>query len=116
MVWHSSITKGEEKDLERTQKVALKIILGQNYFSYADSLKVTGLETLSARRTKLSLNFAKKCIKHDSTKWMFPQKTNPVDIRDPEKFHVTKARTDRLFNSAIPYMQRLLNADFRKKK
>ena len=116
VVWHSSITKGEQKDLERTQKVALKIILGQSYSSYADSLKVTGLETLSARRTKLSLNFAKKCAKNDSTSWMFPLKVNTVDIRDPEKFIVTNARTERLFNSAIPYMQRLLNADWRKSK
>ena len=116
VVWHSSITKGEQKDLERTQKVALKIILGQSYSSYADSLKVTGLETLSARRTKLSLNFAKKCAKNDSTSWMFPLKVNTVDIRDPEKFIVTNARTERLFNSAIHYIQRLLNADWRKRK
>ena len=27
VVWHSSITKGEQRDLERIQKVALKIIL-----------------------------------------------------------------------------------------
>ena len=33
VVWHYSITKGEQKDLERTQKVALKIILGENYSS-----------------------------------------------------------------------------------
>ena len=34
IVWHSSITKGESQDLERIQKVALRIILGDNYTSY----------------------------------------------------------------------------------
>ena len=28
VVWHSSITKGEQRDIERTQKVALRVILG----------------------------------------------------------------------------------------
>ena len=31
VVWHSSITKGEQKDLERTLKVAFRIMLGSNY-------------------------------------------------------------------------------------
>ena len=115
VVWHSSITKGEQKDLERTQKVALRIILGQGYSSYEDSLKITGLETLTARRTKLCLNFAKKCVRNNSTNWMFPQKVININTRDPEKFHVTKAKTERLFKSAIPYMQRLLNAHYSNK-
>ena len=91
-------------------KVALKIILGQGYSSYEHSLKITGLENLTARRTKLCLNFAKKCVRNNSTNWMFPQKVININTRDPEKFHVTKAKTERLFKSAIPYMQRLLNA------
>ena len=34
VVWHSSITKGEKNDLERTQKVALRVILGDAYCLY----------------------------------------------------------------------------------
>ena len=108
VVWHPSITKGEQRDLERTQKVAMKIILGQDYVSYEQSLKLTGLETLAARREKLSLNFAKKCAKNKATQWMFPLNTHIIQTRNPEKFRVTRAR---LANSAIPYMQRLLNAN-----
>ena len=52
VVRHSSITKGEQKDLERMQKVALGIILGQDYSYYENYLKITGLETLTSRRTK----------------------------------------------------------------
>ena len=83
VVWHSSITKGEQKDLERTKKVALQIILGQDYSSYDDSLKITGLETLTASRTKLCLNFAKKCVRNNLTIWMFPQKVININTRDP---------------------------------
>ena len=58
VVWHSSITKGEKNDLERTQKVSLRVILGDAYTTYHEALQSTGLETLAARRTKLCLNFA----------------------------------------------------------
>ena len=60
VVWHPSLTKGEQRDLERTQKVALKIILGEDYTTYENALKISGLQPLTVRRTKLSLNFAKK--------------------------------------------------------
>ena len=65
VVWHSSRTKGEQRDLERIQKVALKIILKETYVTYADALKLTGLETLSARRAKLCLSFAIMKVKVD---------------------------------------------------
>ena len=105
-VWHSSITSGEKNDLERTQKVALKIIFGNSYTTYRDALQSAGLETLSARRTRLCLNFAKKCIKHERTKAMFPLNQIPVETRNREFFKVTNAKTERLAKSAIPYMQR----------
>ena len=112
-VWHSSITSGEKNDLERTQKVALKIIFGNSYTTYRDALQSAGLETLSARRTRLCLNFAKKCIKHERTKAMFPLNQIPVETRNREFFKVTNAKTERLAKSAIPYMQRLLNGHFK---
>ena len=115
VVWHSSITKGEQKDLERTQKVAFRIMLGSNYSCYQDALKFTGLEALAEKRQKLCFNFAKKCVRNEATAWMFPEKCQLVDTRYPEKFCVTKAKTDRLGNSAIPYMQKLLNAHWNQK-
>ena len=59
VVWNSSITKGEQLDIERVQKCALRIILKDKYMSYESSLKLCGLETLEFRRNKLlSLSFA----------------------------------------------------------
>ena len=39
VVWHTSITSGEEKDFERIQKVALRLILGDYYTNYIHALK-----------------------------------------------------------------------------
>ena len=116
VVWHSSITKGEKNNLERTQKVALRVILGDAYTTYHKALQSTGLETLAARRSKVCLNFARKCTDNVKTAAMFPLNVTNVDTRHHEKFHMTKARTGRLAKSAIPYMQRLLNANSKKKK
>ena len=41
VVWSSSITSGEEYDLERIQKVALKIILGEYYVDYITMLSIS---------------------------------------------------------------------------
>ena len=115
VVWHTSITIGEQKDLERIQKVALRLILGEKYITYIQALKVTGLETLKSRRTRLSLKFALKCVKNKKTAHMFPVNSNPVNTRHYENFHVTKARTSRLAKSAISYMHRLFNEHYRRR-
>ena len=109
VVWSSSITSGEEYDLERIQKVALRIILGEKYVDYKNALNITNLQTLQARREMLSQRFAVKCTKNIRTKDMFPLAVNNVNTRNSERYQVTKARTNRLYVSAIPSMQRKLN-------
>ena len=111
VVWHSSLTKGEQYDFERVQKVALRIILKEQYTTYKDALELTGMETLKSRRAKLCLTFAKKCVKSDKTDDIFPLNVSGVNTRRSEKYNVTHARTDRLAKSAVPYMTRLLNTN-----
>ena len=53
VVWHSSIPQAEITAIERVQKVALRIILDDEYESYDHALRVTGLPTLKERRTNL---------------------------------------------------------------
>ena len=110
-VWHSSLKMENFHDLERVQKNALRIILKENYISYANALHLTGLLRLFERRSKLCLNFAKSCLKTETMRSMFPlnSKAHYMKTRFREKYTVTEARTDRLKNSAIPYMQSLLN-------
>ena len=79
---------------------------------YYSALEVLNLDTLSYRRHILSLNFAKKCMKHEQTRDMFPLNTNNmVDVRQREKYHVQYAKGSRLLNSSIPQLQRALNDD-----
>ena len=110
-VWHSSLTEDNKSDLERVQKTALKVILGERYKSYQQALNLLGLETLNDRRESLCLTFAIKSSKNPKTKHMFPQneKTHNMGTRNCEKFKVQHAHNDRLKNSAIIFMQNLLN-------
>ena len=110
VVWHSSLTQADQMAIERVQKVALRIILDEDYEGYAQALEVTQLPTLDDRRTTLCKKFAKKCVRNKKTSHMFPINQSLPDTRHSEKFFVQPARTDRLRDSAIPYMQRLLNS------
>ena len=46
VVWHSSLTEQNKSDLERVQRSALKIILGEGYESYSKALNTLNLVTL----------------------------------------------------------------------
>ena len=116
VVWHSSLTRENCEDLERVQKCAVKVILGKEYEkfeTYEDALSKANLESLENRREELCKKFATKCLKNEKTRSMFPTnlKTHKMSTRDEESFDVKFAHTGRLQNSAIPYMQRLLNKD-----
>ena len=56
-VWHSSLTQENAEDLERVQKIALRIILKDQYQTYKKALAKIGLDKLSDRREKLCLIF-----------------------------------------------------------
>ena len=116
-VWHSSLTLENFQDLERVQKNALRIILQDAYQSYSNALNKTGLSTLFERRETLSLKFAKASLKNKDMKSIFPRNnvSSTIDTRFREPYKVTKSRTERLKTSAVPYMQRLLNSDAKKK-
>ena len=110
-VWHSSLTEENISDLERVQKSAVKIILQERYKGYKKSLNILGIQTLSERRQQLCLSFAQKCVKNPKTSDMFPlnDKTHNMGTRNTEKYKVQHAHTGRLKNSAIIFMQNLLN-------
>ena len=111
VVWHSSLTEQNRNDLERVQKSALKVILGEKYQSYNKALRELNLETLEERRKSLCLKCAKKCLTNEKNQQMFPlsKKIHSMETRKPEDFEVQYAKTDRLKNCAKIYMQNLLN-------
>ena len=63
--WLSGLTQRQSADIERVQKVALKIILsdhrtGKSDFTYDMALVTLDLEPLEVRRDKLCLTLAKR--------------------------------------------------------
>ena len=69
--------------------------------------------TLDKRREELCLKFAKKCLKNDKVRNLFPKnKTNHrMKKRKVKLFKTNRTNTQRYRRSAIPYMQELLNKE-----
>ena len=101
--WHGAITMTERQDIERVQKVALHIILGDKYDSYRNALKATNLETLETRRDRLCLKFGKKAEKNSKHKNWFKLKHRTLTRQEGAKYCKTIARTGRLKKSPITY-------------
>ena len=107
--WHGAITFVERQDIERVQKVALHIILGEQYESYSNALILTNLKTLEARRDKLCIKFVKKAEKHEKHKMWFKPKSKVNTRQSDDKYWKTIARTTRLKQSPIAHLTNLLN-------
>ena len=118
VVWHSSLTSRNRIDIERVQKAAVRVIMGNNYNTYRQSLKELKLDTLERRREILCLKFAKKCLQNEKLKNLFPLNKNKHSMirRNKRKHETRKIRTTRFEKSAIPYMTKLLNNEQSMKK
>ena len=112
VVFNSSLTLDQSNKIEAIQKTCLRVILCDNYVSYSAALEMCGLQDLSSRRDKRQLSFAKKCLKNDFNKKLFPENSPSKK----EKFKVNFARTESYFNSAVPQCQRLLNNHYNTRK
>ena len=85
-VWNGAITNGEKQDIDRTQKGALHIIVGEQYGDYRNALKMTHLESLEARRTKLCVKLAKKAELNEKYKYGF--KPKPIVNTKQSRFEI----------------------------
>ena len=116
VVWHSGLSKKNSKDLERIQKMAVRVMMGKNFETYGKSLNILNLTTLHERREKLCLKFAEKCTKNEKVKHWFPLKNQNIKTRSHEKYKTFKTLTKRFKNSALPFMRRLLNNEENKRR
>ena len=98
-------------DLERVQMSALKIILKNEYIDYQHAMTKLDMISLEDRRENLCKRFAQKNVNSVVMKSHFESnpKTHIMTTRNPELYDITFAHTQRLQNSPIIYMQRLLN-------
>ena len=109
-LWHPGLTSEDRLRIERIQKSACCIILGQEYQSYKRALKQLGLDTLHERRNKLCKTFSKKAQKHTKfKKWFKPNEKTSCTRNIPARFCDVYARTERFKQSPISYLTNILN-------
>ena len=102
--------------IERVQKAALYIILGDKYQSYSQALEKLNCEPLQVRRQSLCLRFARKALRHEKySKWFKTNSNNP-DRPNTRASKVKQTdlvpvpyRTARYRDSPLPYLTKLLN-------
>ena len=110
-VWHSGLTKKQANQIEQVQKIALAIILGQNYISYDVACTLAEIDPLWLRREQICLKFMKKNLNSSSPlltkiEKQTKRKTNSKVVK--EFF----CHTAIFFKSGLPYMARLTNKNF----
>ena len=113
VVYHSMLTQDNTNDIERIQKIVLRVILDDRYLDYHQACLSFHVQSLQIRRVKLSLNFGLKCLTSNNHKHLFKLNNSHTSIRNPDKFDVPFAKTSRYFDSPKLYITRLLNAHFR---
>ena len=109
-IWNSGLTKLDVRDIEKIQKVALKIILGHQYTTYESACEIFGLEKLSARRLELSTNFAIKLYKSERCKEYFTPTSKITITRSNSSLLLEeKCNTRRCYEAPHNYLTRLVN-------
>jgi hypothetical protein len=110
--WNGALKQNDNQAIERVQKTALHIMLGESYVSYRNALGVVGLQSLEERRHKLCLKFATKAVKHDKhSKWFVPNVRVENTRLEQDKFCPVYAKHKRFEDSPISYLTKLLNSD-----
>ena len=100
-VWSAGITKCQSEQIERVQKTAMSIILGnERPMSYRDAFKEFNLTTLEERRVSLCDKFAKKTAASKKFKSWFQQTEHYPD----------NIQTRSQINTALPYLTSRLNS------
>lgn len=108
-LWHTSLTLENIEDLERTQKTFAKLVLRNNYKTYDEALVKLNLLSLPERRKRLCKNFAESGVRQNTLSDLIKKNKKKSQIRNPEKFKVDFAYTERFRRSSIIQMLSMLN-------
>ena len=101
-VWHSSLTKLQSNEIEKVQKIAMKIILKHKYVSYDLACRKFNTITLEERREKLCYKFASKNLKSDHSYFTKPVKDVNTKNKSSMAVKEIKCNYDRYRKSSIP--------------
>ena len=111
--WNGGITVEERMDIERVQKSACHIILGDSYASYRSALIDLDLESLAVRRNNLSLKFAIKAEKHPKHRNWFKLNTKTTYTRQSKsKYKEVFTKHSRFQKSSLSFLTGLLNKKY----
>ena len=112
-VWSSMLTVENISDIERVQKIALKVILNEKYVDYDNACTLMNTKSLQLRRKDLSLNFALSCLKSEQHKHLFKQRKSVYySLRNIKSFEIPFCHSERYKSSPLPYLTTLLNDHF----
>ena len=116
-VFFSMLSVQNISDIERVQKIVLKVILSDNYLNYDQACLRMSVSSLEQRRQQLALKFSIACLKNPQHKHLFKQrKSTYYKLRNLKSFEVPFSHSDRYNFSPIPALTRLLNHHFEEKK
>ena len=103
VVYHSLLNKAQTEELEKMQRVVMKIIDFENY-------KVIEIEPLRTRRISLLDKFALKAEQNQNFKRWFPRKDQPkYGLRVFKPFEEYKPKTERMSKKTLYHMRKRLS-------
>ena len=109
-VYHPLLTQGQETDLERLQRHALRVCFG--YDRPVDEwMQENNIATLKARRITQSDKFIRKAAANPvfGPTWFQPRPDTTHDLRTRRVVQETQTRTLRRFNSPLAFLRRRAN-------
>ena len=109
VIWNCGLTQHQIYTLEKIQKIALKITLGDRYTSYDDARKQFNLKLLSERRLDLCTNFAMKLFKSKYCSTFFTLTSKEVVTRNRKLVVEAHCNTTRAYKAPHSYLARLVN-------
>ena len=110
-----SLTQRASKKIEKVQKIALYIILGNHaHKDYFCNLAILNLDTLESRRLIIAKNFSTKILKHPEHRKMFKISASKR-TRSGKTIIEPTTRTARYRKSTVPSLARLINSELQHK-
>ena len=107
-LWTFSISQKLSEKIERVQRTAVYIILGQEaHRDYYRNLASLDLLPLKSRREDIATKCAQNLYKHPAHKTMF--QTTAGNTRAGKHILIPTAKKARYENSSVPSMARILN-------
>ena len=116
-IWSSGLTKAQSQEIEKIQKVSMKVILGDQYKTYDKACELFKVAKLSIRRLELCTKYALKLYKSDRSSEFFTPTTRSVNTRGDQPLLVEEiSRTARCYNAPHNFLTRLVNQNEHKLK